>query len=411
MLRKVDIFILMIVTFGLISCGDSTVLEENSIVTRAKDDVLKTINKMEDGVLKDKLLSCSENPFIKTDFTIGHRGARLKFPEHTVESYKAAAMMGAGMLECDVTFTKDKELVCRHSQCDLHLTTNILEIPQLSKQCTEQFQSAEFNKDGFLDKKASAKCCTTDITLKEFKTLSGKIESGNRNAKTIKEYMEVNSTLYPNMYLNRGRLVSHIESIELFNSLGVKMIPEIKVAKVKMPFDGIFSQEEYIQKVINEYKGKGIDSKNVFIQSSNLNDILYLLSDERDFSKQAVYLYSRQGIKDNSLENIFELGVRYIGSPLWLLLKLENKVIVPSNYAKVASKVGLKAIAWTFSTPDSLLLSNQGGGWYYQSIKDNIHNEGDMIIALDVLNKDVGITSIFTDFPAITNYYYNCIEK
>ena len=121
MLRKVDIFILMIVTFGLISCGDSTVLEENSIVTRAKDDVLKTINKMEDGVLKDKLLSCSENPFIKTDFTIGHRGARLKFPEHTVESYKAAAMMGAGMLECDVTFTKDKELVCRHSQCDLHL--------------------------------------------------------------------------------------------------------------------------------------------------------------------------------------------------------------------------------------------------------------------------------------------------
>lgn len=25
-----------------------------------------------------------------------------------------------------VTFTKDKELVCRHAQCDLHTTTNIL---------------------------------------------------------------------------------------------------------------------------------------------------------------------------------------------------------------------------------------------------------------------------------------------
>ena len=25
--------------------------------------------------------------------------------------------MGAGILECDVTFTKDLELVCRHAQC------------------------------------------------------------------------------------------------------------------------------------------------------------------------------------------------------------------------------------------------------------------------------------------------------
>ena len=35
--------------------------------------------------------------------------------------------MGAGIVECDVTFTKDKQLVCRHAQNDLHTTTNILE--------------------------------------------------------------------------------------------------------------------------------------------------------------------------------------------------------------------------------------------------------------------------------------------
>jgi glycerophosphoryl diester phosphodiesterase len=28
--------------------------------------------------------------------------------------------MGAGIIECDVTFTKDRELVCRHDQRDLH---------------------------------------------------------------------------------------------------------------------------------------------------------------------------------------------------------------------------------------------------------------------------------------------------
>ena len=84
------------------------------------------VDDMQDGWLKQTLESCSEGPFEKTDFSIGHRGAALQFPEHTKESYEAAARQGAGIVECDVTFTKDKELVCRHSQCDLHTTTNIL---------------------------------------------------------------------------------------------------------------------------------------------------------------------------------------------------------------------------------------------------------------------------------------------
>ena len=77
------------------------------------------VNDMEDSRLKRELLSCSDGPFKKTDFSIGHRGAALQFPEHTRESYEAGARMGAGILECDVTFTKDKELVCRHAQNDL----------------------------------------------------------------------------------------------------------------------------------------------------------------------------------------------------------------------------------------------------------------------------------------------------
>src|SRR5262249_38387202 len=86
------------------------------------------VDKMKDGPLKQQLSQCS-GPFRKTDFSIGHRGAALEFPEHSRESYLAAARMGAGVIECDVTFTKDRELVCRHSQCDLHTTTNILSVP------------------------------------------------------------------------------------------------------------------------------------------------------------------------------------------------------------------------------------------------------------------------------------------
>ena len=69
------------------------------------------VDNMDEGPLKDKLKSCSTGPFRKTDFTIGHRGAPLQFPEHTRESYVAAARMGAGILECDVTFTADGDVI------------------------------------------------------------------------------------------------------------------------------------------------------------------------------------------------------------------------------------------------------------------------------------------------------------
>ena len=53
------------------------------------------VDQMADGPLKQKLAQCT-GPFRKSDFSIGHRGAPLQFPEHTRESYVAAARMGAG---------------------------------------------------------------------------------------------------------------------------------------------------------------------------------------------------------------------------------------------------------------------------------------------------------------------------
>ena len=74
------------------------------------------VDNMDEGSLKNKLASCSEQEFKTTGFTIGHRGAPLQFPEHTKESYKAAIRQGAGVVECDVSATKDKKLVCSESQ-------------------------------------------------------------------------------------------------------------------------------------------------------------------------------------------------------------------------------------------------------------------------------------------------------
>ena len=52
---------------------------------------LYLVDGMDDSPLKSKLLSCKEDPVHRTNFSIGHRGAALQFPEHTKESYQAAA--------------------------------------------------------------------------------------------------------------------------------------------------------------------------------------------------------------------------------------------------------------------------------------------------------------------------------
>jgi hypothetical protein len=132
------------------------------------------INNMTDSPLKQKLQSCENGPFEITAFSIAHRGgADLQIPEETVESSVAGARMGAGINECDVAFTSDLQLVCRHSQCDLHTTTDIMNRPELREKCTTPFTPANETAD------ATALCCTSDITLEEYKGLCSKMDGFN----------------------------------------------------------------------------------------------------------------------------------------------------------------------------------------------------------------------------------------
>ena len=368
------------------------------------------IDDMTPSKLKTKLQSCANGPFKKTEFSIGHRGAALQFPEHTKQSYLAAARMGAGIIECDVTFTKDKELVCRHSQCDLHTTTNILATP-LAAKCSVPFTPANPS----LGTPASAKCCTSDITLEEFKTLQGKMDASNAKGTTVAEYMNGTPSFRTDLYSATGTLMTHKESIELFKKLGVKMTPELKAADVPMPYEGSYTQHDYAQQMINEYKDAGVAPEKVFAQSFNLNDVLYWLHREPGFGKQAVYLDDRVDQPSGyaaavaGMPAIAAQGVQIIAPPMWALVTLDaNQKIVPSDYAIAAKAAGLDIITWTLER--SGLLKN-GGGYYYQSTTPVTNNEGDMMVMLDVLAKDVGIRGIFSDWPATVSYYANCMNK
>ena len=363
------------------------------------------VDDMQKSDLKSALKQCSEGPFYKTDFSIGHRGAALQFPEETKQSLEAAARMGAGILECDVTFTKDKELVCRHSQCDLHTTTNIVETP-LAGKCSVPPDMTSATPY------ANVKCCTSDISLAEFKTLRGKMDGANPNGKTATDYMNGTPSFRTDNYSGNGKVLTHREFIDLTKKLNVKMTPELKEALVPMPFNG-FTQEMYAQKMINEYKQAGVSPGRVFPQSFNKNDIFYWIAHEPAFGEQAVALEDLNDAAqvDAAMARLPELvakGVQIVAPPTWSLVTLDaNNKIVPSDYAKAIKASGLKIITWTLER--SGLLKN-GGGYYYQSVTDGIKTDGDTMVLLDVLAKDVGVIGVFSDWSATVTYYANCMN-
>ncbi|MGB7951411.1 MAG: glycerophosphodiester phosphodiesterase family protein [Candidatus Binatia bacterium] len=362
------------------------------------------VEDMDPGPLKTLLQECSAKPLKKTDFSIGHRGAALQFPEHTKESYEAAARMGAGIVECDVTFTRDKQLVCRHSQCDLHTTTNILATP-LAAKCTVPFSPA----DPTTETPAQAMCCTSDITLEEFKTLEGKMDAFNPLATTMEDYMNATPNWRTDLYSYKGTLLTHAESIELFKELDVKMTPELKAPSVPMPFEGTYTQEQYAQQMIDEYKAAGISPRDVWAQSFNLDDVLYWIKNEPAFGKQAVYLDDAEVPADvpsaAELQSYADQGVKIVAPPTWALLALQADQIVPSQYVADARAAGLDIITWTLERSGLL---TDGGGFYYQTVSPVITKPGDLMKVLDVLAVDVGVLGIFSDWPGTVTYYANC---
>jgi glycerophosphoryl diester phosphodiesterase len=370
------------------------------------------VDKMKDGPLKTELGQCT-GPFHRSEFSFGHRGAALQFPEHSRESYLAAARMGAGVIECDVTFTRDRQLVCRHSQCDLHTTTNILSVPALASKCSQPFSPA----DAASGKKASAKCCTSDITLAEFKTLSAKMDGFNPNATTPAEYQNGTPRWRTDLYASSGTLMTHDESIALIRSLGAKFTPELKTPEVAMPFDGDYTQEKYATQMLQAYKEAGIPPEDVFAQSFGLADILYWVKTEPAFAAQAVYLedrYEKQGLDaakpetwKPSMSELKEQGVKILAPPIYLMLTLDAEGrIVPSEYAKAAKAAGLDLVGWSLERDGPL---DKGGGFYHSSIRRAIDRDGDTLTVLDALAKQVGVRAMFSDWPATTTFYANCM--
>lgn len=337
------------------------------------------VDGMDPGALKDKLMQCKAGPFQRSDFSIGHRGAAMQFPAHTRESYQAAARMGAGIVECDVTFTRDGHLVCRHAENDLHTTTSILVTP-LADKCTTKFKPATFDAGGNRLTAASAECRASDLTLAEFKTLSGKMDASNPSARTAAQYLGGTASWRTDVYTGRGTLMTLRESIELNQRNGVKHTPELKESVIdpatgKKRIDEVFKhpttrtpQQNYAQAFAGVLADEGVKPRESWAQSFNVEDVLYWIDHTR-YGRQAVYLLdfnSTDPVNDiiiqtpyNTMERmeyfrmLKQRGVRIIAPPIPALLAVDaNNRVVPSKLAKDLKAMDFDIITWTLERSD-----------------------------------------------------------
>ncbi|MBC8118449.1 MAG: glycerophosphodiester phosphodiesterase [Burkholderiaceae bacterium] len=410
-----------------------------------KDDAIQLgprpfylVDGMDEGPLKHRLMQCKDERFRRTDFSIGHRGAALQFPEHTQESYEAAALQGAGIVECDVTFTKDAQLVCRHAENDLHTTTNILVTP-LAEKCTKKFTPATFDVSGKLLTPASAECRTSDLTLAEFKTLTGKMDASNPSARTAAEFLGGTASWRTDLYTGRGTLMTFRESIALNKRNGVKHTPELKESVIdpatgKKRIEEVFKnpttrtpQQNYAQALADVLDAEDVKPRDAWPQSFNVEDVAYWI-DRTSYGRQAVYLLdfnATDPINDiiiqapyNAMDRtqyfnaLKKRGVRIIAPAMPALLAVDaNNRVVSSKLAKDLKAMGFDLITWSFERAD-LRRGAANAGFYYDFDPQSkaIKKDSDMYKALDALARDVKVLGVFSDWPATVTYYANCMD-
>jgi glycerophosphoryl diester phosphodiesterase len=385
------------------------------------------VDGMDEGALKDRLMQCKNGPFRRTDFSIGHRGAALQFPEHTKEAYQAGARMGAGIVECDTTFTKQGDFVCRHAQNDLHTTTNILLTP-LAAKCIKPFTPATLDANGKVLTPASAECRTSELTLAEFKSLQGKMDAFNPAARTVAEFVGGTPSWRTDVYTGRGTLMTLRESIELNEKNGVKHTPELKAGDPASIAAIFGSQDKYAQKFGDELQAAGVKPHDAWPQSFNVNDVLYWIKNTA-YGRQAVFLVDYDDVKNNillfdtngkqletkedQLKFFMELRkakVQIVAPAMPALLAVNGSRVVPSQLAKDLKDLGFDIITWTFERADLRQGASKAGFYYdFDPTGAAIKKDSDMYKALHVLARDVKILGIFSDWPATVTYYANCM--
>jgi glycerophosphoryl diester phosphodiesterase len=205
------------------------------------------------------------------------------------------------------------------------------------------------------------------------------------------------------------------EQIEQVDAYGLNFTAEAKTPEIPMPFEGNYTQTDFIKQIVDTFDGYKINPDRVWLQSFLPDDIFWWIDNTPAYGLQAVYLDERADLTADgydvavaSLPGLAERGVKIVAPSIYQLVTADNATneIVPSSYAIAAKDAGLEIITWSFERSGPLEIA--GGGYYYASIANLIKNDGDEYKVIDAIAQKVGATKIFADWASTITYYANC---
>jgi len=97
--------------------------------------------------------------------------------------------------------------------------------------------------------------------------------------------------------------------------------------------------------------------------------------------------------------------------PVLLTAQLGGQ-IAPSAYAHRARQTGFALISWTVERSGRIVedVLQAVDTFYYQTTLDALSNDGDILRTIDVLAQDVGVIGLFSNWPATTTFYADCLK-
>ena len=174
--------------------------------------------------------------------------------------------------------------------------------------------------------------------------------------------------------------------------------------------------ELYARDFVETSIKKDINPERVWMQSFNPPDIFQWLKEYPAFGRQAVYLDESGDTPENYtaavalLPSLKKKGVNIISPPINYLLQEagpNDQIIVPAPDAIAAKRVGLDIITWTFESSGPLAGVKVDEDYYYTSIQNATHTDGQLYEVLNILAQEAGIKGIFSDWSAMVTYYAN----
>ena len=193
---------------------------------------------------------------------IAHRGASGYRPEHALEGYALAIVMGADFIEPDLVLTKDGHMIARHEPM-IGATTDVAEHPEFADRKTKRMVDGVEYDDWF----------ASDFTLAEIK----KLRAVQARADRDKQY----DGLYQIPTLDEVIALAKRKSKQTSRTIGI--YPEIKHSTYhanlkdanQQPLFGLNGFEDKLLKKLHKAYGNSACAP-VFIQSFEVSNLQYL---------------------------------------------------------------------------------------------------------------------------------------